>query len=234
MPSQATRLDEDHTDKDLEREALLSSEERALPTLENPSHLNSRTRPRRFGFAHLFLAFTAGSLACLLGQYAACGGLCFSKSDPSSSLSVNANLAPPWVGSTEVHPFPPSKPTNADPSLFPSRVGYAGATPTGAEPALVATAPAYPINKGTPNLITPGHFASSTQDTTSSKFNLFRSWGNLSPWYSVDKTSFGLDTSPEAPESCAITGLHLLHRHGARYPTAWGAWPDPRTGHASH
>jgi len=52
-------------------------------------------------------------------------------------------------------------------------------------------------------------------------FDFFKSWSNLSPWYSVDRTSFGLDSSPEDPETSRVTGLHFLHRHGARYLTAW-------------
>ena len=56
-------------------------------------------------------------------------------------------------------------------------------------------------------------------------FNLFRSWGNLSPWYSVPRGAFGIDDTAEPPHGCVVTGLHLLHRHGARYPTAWGACP---------
>jgi hypothetical protein len=32
-----------------------------------------------------------------------------------------------------------------------------------------------------------------------------------------------MDDTAEPPAGCVVTGLHLLHRHGARYPTAWGA-----------
>jgi len=42
-----------------------------------------------------------------------------------------------------------------------------------------------------------------------------------SPWYSIPSKTFGLDTSPDVPDGCAVTALHLLHRHGARYPTTW-------------
>jgi len=58
-------------------------------------------------------------------------------------------------------------------------------------------------------------------------FSLFRSWGNLSPWYSVERGRFGLDSSAEVPDTCVITGLHFLHRHGARYPTAWVDYGGP-------
>ena len=121
--------------------------------------------------------------------------------------------AEPWVGSTEVHSYPPTKPTNYDPSLFPSDVGYPGATPTGAEPALLATAPAYPLNAGSQGLLlVPDEFKSK-------KFELLKKWGNLSPWYSNPVGTFGVATGPETPDGCTVTGLHFLHRHGARYPT---------------
>jgi hypothetical protein len=121
-----------------------------------------------------------------------------------------------------VHNWPPATPTNDVPPLFPTDVGYAGATPTGAEPALILTAPSYPVHTGAAQLVVP----STLQEGTKSKkgFDLFKEWGNLSPWYSVKRGAFGVDSDPGAPDGCNITGLHLLHRHGARYPTSWGKW----------
>jgi len=50
-----------------------------------------------------------------------------------------------------------------------------------------------------------------------------RYWGNLSPWFSVGG-AFGLpDTSPQVPAGCELTQVHLLQRHGARYPTSGSA-----------
>lgn len=47
---------------------------------------------------------------------------------------------------------------------------------------------------------------------------MLSSWGNLSPWQSVK--SFGLPkASPRIPDGCILNQVHLLHRHGARYPT---------------
>lgn len=183
-----------------------------------------------------------GAVACVVTQYALCGTNCFSSNadrSPSNSPLQNSEvtaLAPPYVGSTEVHHFPPTEPTNAFPSLFPSNVGYAGGTPTGAEPAVIATAPAYPIHHGkcSQQLIVPDTIPGQNSDNGGSdteddakkgeqdhpKFDLFKSWGNLSPWYSVGKHTFGVNSPPEAPDTCVITGLHFLHRHGARYPTA--------------
>lgn len=179
------------------------------------------SRPH-FTILHLSIAFLAGTLACFFAQYAICGTNCFSDSEPQPSYSnsdVNV-LAPPWAGSTQVDHFPPASPTNAFPSLFPTDVGYPGGTPTGAEAGIIATAPSYPLHTGAAHLVAPASLGNTKGK--GKKFEIFKSWGNLSPWYSVDRTAFGLDSGPETPETCRVTGLHFLHRHGARYPTAWG------------
>ncbi|CAL1711173.1 unnamed protein product [Somion occarium] len=177
-------------------------------------------------------SFVLGIVACLTLQYIVCAinlsGVC---DDASSAIG---RLASPEAGSTEVHKFPPLSPTNASPSLFPSSVGYAGPTPTGAEPGLIQTAPSYPLHTGAPHLVAP-HFkskhnsseSSSSRLDGSSRFDLFKHWGNLSPWFSVKRGSFGLDSSPEAPDTCRVTGLHFLHRHGARYPTSYASYGGP-------
>ena len=125
-----------------------------------------------------------------------------------------AARAEPWVGSTVVHSYPPANPTNDNPSLFPSDVGYPGPTPTGDEPAVVETAPAYPKNFGGQGLlIVP-------EELSDNNFDLLKKWGNLSPWYSNPGGTFGVKNGPETPQGCSVIGLHLLHRHGARYPTS--------------
>lgn len=178
---------------------------------------------RNFSVTQLILAFVAGGIACLGIQLAILGPSCLSPNPYSPEEDVLNALAPPYVGSTEVHNWPPASPTNADPTLFPTDVGYAGATPTGAEAALIATAPSYPLHTGAPQLVLPVTLHSG-EKSTSKSFDLFKSWGNLSPWYSVPRGTFGIDSGPEAPEQCTVTGLHFLHRHGARYPTQWGAF----------
>lgn len=50
-------------------------------------------------------------------------------------------------------------------------------------------------------------------------FVVSRHWGNLSPMYSLPQDTFGIQTGPEIPPGCSLDQLHLLHRHGARYPT---------------
>ncbi|KAJ6537410.1 histidine phosphatase superfamily [Mycena vulgaris] len=113
--------------------------------------------------------------------------------------------------------LPTSDPNHAFPSMFPTDVGYAGNTPTGAEPAVIATAPSYPVHTGAPVLVTPDTFSRKK----GKKSDLFTKWGNLSPWYSMERGAFGVHSGPETPNTCRVTGLHLLHKHDARYPSAW-------------
>ncbi|KAI1211374.1 phosphoglycerate mutase-like protein [Annulohypoxylon truncatum] len=133
--------------------------------------------------------------------------------------------AAPHAGSAVSDLYPPSG-TSVDSVLFPpeSEVGFPGPTPTGVQPAAIQTALSYPGNRGPSYqfpLIAPqphGH------DSTENDFDITKYWGNLSPWYSLDSADYGLpDTSPLAPEGCSVTQLHLLYRHGARYPTTGAA-----------
>lgn len=95
---------------------------------------------------------------------------------------------------------------------------------TGAEPAAAATAAAYAYNDGTSNSFPL--VADQPTGSGSEGFDVFKYWGNLSPWYSVPSSFYGLnDTSPLIPDSCSITQVHSLYRHGARYPTS-GAGPS--------
>ncbi|KAJ4298916.1 hypothetical protein N0V90_004159 [Kalmusia sp. IMI 367209] len=146
-----------------------------------------------------------------------------------SALVLGAVAAPtttisaaPFAGSETADSFPPTD-TAVNTSLFPpeASVGFPGPTPTGLEPAAIQTAPVYPYNDaGDANqfpLIKPQPHGSSA----GSSFDITRYWGNLSPWYSLRSSDFGLpDASPLIPEGCDITQLHLLYRHGARYPTS--------------
>lgn len=112
-----------------------------------------------------------------------------------------------------------------DAELFPpeSVVGYEGPTATGVEPAAAETAPSYPYNDGSVYdfpLVAPVPHG----ESASSDFDIRKYWGNLSPWYSVSSADYGLpDASPLIPSGCDIVQLHLLYRHGARYPTEGAA-----------
>lgn len=204
-----------------ENEALLNPQEPYAAT-ERPT-LYVRATGARFGLLHLILAFFGGLVLSVCASTlfpALCLPFSSVSGDIDSADKVNI-AAPSHVGSTERHHYPPVSPTNGDTALFPTNVGYAGPTPTGAEPAVVATAPSYPVHSGAPVLVTP-NTKGGAKGAEKGGFDIFKHWGNLSPWYSIDRGVFGVDSSPEAPEQCAVTGLHFLHRHGARYPTAWG------------
>ncbi|KAG9087565.1 hypothetical protein FS749_002836, partial [Ceratobasidium sp. UAMH 11750] len=186
-----------------------------LPTSPTPLPLSASIIPRRDERWRLVLCFAGGVLACVAAQYATSR---FSSDSRGSSI-----VGLPGFNANNGH-FPPANPTNAVPSLFPTDVGYAGPTPTGAEAGIVATAPAYPQHTGAPGLLLPQKIKGSSD----ASFNLFKSWGNLSPWYTVPSADFGLpDASPNVPDQCRVTGLHVLHRHGARYPTEYSSWGGP-------
>lgn len=199
-----------------EQQFLLPSHASDASSSPPASPLPSKGRTLSGYAPYLFLAFISGVLVCLVPQYAFSGTSCPS---PMSSEDNSAHvLAPPYVGSTEVHNWPPHSPTNDVPPLFPTNVGHAGVTPTGAEPALVLTAPSYPVHTGAAQLVLPSELHAGGK--AEKGFDLFKKWGNLSPWYSVKRDAFGIDSGPGAPDGCSVTGLHFLHRHGARYPTS--------------
>lgn len=211
--------------KPLDTEDCSAEEESLLPGVAKeearitPDSCFTRATKSRYGVLQLCAAFTGGVAACLLAQVTFTS--CFL---PKSGMHQDESalmFAPTHVGSTERHDFPPAAPTNAFPSLFPSNVGYAGPTPTGGEAGLVATAPALPMHTGAPALVVPAA-KNSAKGTGKGGFDMLKYWGNLSPWYSNERGTFGVDSGPEAPAGCAVTGLHFLHRHGARYPTSWG------------
>lgn len=153
-----------------------------------------------------------------------------------------ASAAAPYVGSTQSAVFPPPGATITEyASLFPnaSVVGFLGPTPSehtsfacrlaradilntaGAEAQAIATAPVAALRYDTYPLVAPAN-----QYTTSGPaFDLMHHWGNLGPAYSVGG-AFGLpNTSPQVPAGCELEQVHLLFRHGARYPTS-GSQPS--------
>ncbi|GAA5863691.1 hypothetical protein JCM8547_003694 [Rhodosporidiobolus lusitaniae] len=88
---------------------------------------------------------------------------------------------------------------------FPSRIGYEGPTPTGAEAFAAATS--YPSNYD--------YFPLNPPPPTD-EFNMLHYLGNLAPWRTVNH---GLPSTAQVPEGCTVEQVQLLHRHGARYPT---------------
>jgi hypothetical protein len=176
----------------------------------------------RLYVVHIFISLLLGALLhfCISRVMYGPPDLSFSSTSGVREIlpSPDSQFVPPYVGSTEIDQYPPTHPTGTDPALFPSDVGYAGPTRTGAQPALLVTAPTYPMQSGAPGLVVPTSIPTDNSDVRPD-FDMLKHWGNLSPWFSNEKGAFGVDSSPEPPETCEVTGLHLLHRHGARYPT---------------
>ncbi|CAF1226923.1 unnamed protein product [Didymodactylos carnosus] len=48
-------------------------------------------------------------------------------------------------------------------------------------------------------------------------FDKSRYWGNLSPYHPAD--GFGVEYN-EIPSDCKVSQVHILHRHGQRFPTS--------------
>ncbi|KAA1474843.1 phosphoglycerate mutase-like protein [Dentipellis sp. KUC8613] len=219
-------LGEEYKPGEEEQQTLLPRASETDPDTPSPHRSRSFSLSLTFTLPQLIASFLAGAVACIIVQYAISGLACFTGQAPAKSDAQI--LAPPYVGSTEVHDWPPSRPTNNYPSLFPTNVGHAGATPTGAEAGMIATAPSYAIHTGAPHLVAPKQLSAGNSSSVRGKhFDLYKTWGNLAPWYSVEKGAFGIDAGPEAPEGCSVTGLHFLHRHGARYPTSWASYGGP-------
>jgi hypothetical protein len=213
--------------------------------MSNALYPDSQPSRARGTIKTLALGFLGGASAVLFLQLLT--GTSTSPSFPSLDSSTLSSFlrrellrrdAPPGpegtfpsdIGSTLSHAYPPDTPTNDIPALFPTQVGFPGATLTGAEAFVIATAVAYPTGAGIAGLVDPGVAQGSGTGTPEwidesgddvvepGTFNIFQYWGNLSPFYSVPKGAFGVQSTPEVPSGCEIKGVHILHRHGARYP----------------
>ncbi|KAF7292227.1 Acid phosphatase [Mycena indigotica] len=150
----------------------------------------------------------------------------------ASGTTDKASKASSFVGSTQTFAFPPTGASvTENASDFPdgTQINVFGPTPTGDEALAIATAPVSPVYDNTFPLVEPG-----TEDhaPSLSGFSVIHSWGNLSPFRSPSsssastKSAFGVaNGSPRLPAGCSLNQVHLLHRHGARYPTT-GAAPS--------
>lgn len=140
--------------------------------VESRSHNQSSKWTKSLPFV---ATFAAGIVTCLAVQGLAQSSYLTSSSQTSTTQPDQ--FAETASGSSVFH-FPPSKPTNWQTSLFPTNVGHAGPTPTGKEPALIATAPAYPVHTGAPQLVGPASLGGAKGGKVGS-FDIFRHWGNL-------------------------------------------------------
>ncbi|KAI8980706.1 histidine phosphatase superfamily [Trametes punicea] len=143
----------------------------------------------------------------------------------ASAVLATPHRGSTFAGATSSAVFPPPDATNTGLDAYfpgPEQVGHAGPTPTGDEPLVLATAPVAPQKEDVYPLVNPVEAQTPIEKPA---FDPVRSWGNLSPWFSVGGI-WGLpDASAIVPSGCELTQVHLLHRHGARYPTS-GSGPS--------
>ncbi|KAJ7181340.1 phosphoglycerate mutase-like protein [Mycena crocata] len=137
--------------------------------------------------------------------------------------SVQGKAVSSFAGATSTFLFPPAGQTVTVPDpFFPNakEVGFAGPTPTGDEANTIETAPSVAKLDSIFPLINPD-----TSDKPGDAFDVLHHLGNLAPWRSVK--SFGLPhASARIPTGCKLEQVHLVHRHGARYPTTGAAPSD--------
>lgn len=123
-----------------------------------------------------------------------------------------------------VSPPPASGHHSAYPThLFPTDVGFVGATRTGGVPYLRATDPVAGttgIGAGTTTARVPQPLETEfpVADGAQPDFHPVDYWGNVKP-YAPAAGGFGAKEFA-LPLTCTVQQAHYLHRHGARYPTS--------------
>ncbi|KAE8355708.1 histidine phosphatase superfamily [Aspergillus coremiiformis] len=76
------------------------------------------------------------------------------------------------------------------------------------------------IGEAAPTSSSSAAVSGPTGATYPSGFDISTSWANLSPYKDVS----GFKVSKGVPRGCELSQVHVLHRHGQRYPTSW--WLD--------
>ncbi|KAH9938972.1 phosphoglycerate mutase-like protein [Epithele typhae] len=156
------------------------------------------------------------SASRLLAALCAASALLLTEAQSGASIIAGSPVSAVW---------PPANATDTALDIFfpdASEIGHPGATPTGDEAFAVQTAPSAPLKEDILPLIAPGGAQVVISDNATTPFDVARSWGNLSPYWSLGG-AWGLpNTSEIIPAGCELTQAHLLHRHGARYPTSGG------------
>ncbi|PWN95965.1 phosphoglycerate mutase-like protein [Tilletiopsis washingtonensis] len=115
----------------------------------------------------------------------------------------------------------------ARPYDWDQQVGYAGITKTGAPAGLAQTHAGGSPTRGSAAIETRLPALKETG------FRPFEHMGPLSPY--VAASDFGVDNTKhrDLPAGCAVSKVHILHRHGSRYPTTGAAPEALRAFHAS-
>ncbi|TIA87508.1 hypothetical protein E3P81_03921 [Wallemia ichthyophaga] len=126
----------------------------------------------------------------------------FSLTDAKSDAGSHTQDHRPWPTDDGF----PSEPFRTD-------LGDVGGTQTGAEAFIVQTAAAYPLESAlNPAIVKPTAKDARGPDD----FDVLRHLGPLTPYTSSPNY---LPTTPLAPDTCQVEEVHMLHRHGSRYPT---------------
>ncbi|KDQ12411.1 hypothetical protein BOTBODRAFT_634204 [Botryobasidium botryosum FD-172 SS1] len=159
------------------------------------------------------LFFLLGFLTCIAYQSSS-PSFCHRPLNAAAHLKALDSSAYHTASPAPVHPYPPAAPTNVIPFLFPTKVGYSGPTATGAEPALLATAPAYPFfHRGAPNLAIPKPLGDNSGQQRI--FNMAESWGNMPPRRPMGFWRLSLDAvdGPDFTLSQRLKNATLAGKH---------------------
>ncbi|CDS01586.1 hypothetical protein, partial [Sporisorium scitamineum] len=120
---------------------------------------------------------------------------------PRDSSATNSSSAP-----TSISPENP----------FPTNVGYPGTVKYGAPPFLAVT-DRIPGELKDSSIETRWKPLNASEDCT---YNIFQHLGNESPYFSSPIFSEFQKEHARLNEKCTVKQVHILHRHGARYPTS--------------
>ncbi|KAN0060550.1 hypothetical protein ACQY0O_007005 [Thecaphora frezii] len=109
--------------------------------------------------------------------------------------------------------------------VFPTNVGFLGTTKAGVAPFLV-TQDRIAGSLGNRPIDTRWN----ATDDSDGSFDIFQHLGNESPYFSSPLFADFQRKAAVLPETCTVSQLHLLHRHGARYPTSYSTEGAPHFG----
>lgn len=116
--------------------------------------------------------------------------------------------------------------TGASPNNpFPTNVGYLGTQRNGTAPFLAVTDR---LNGTLKDSAYENRFNATDDD--SGDFNLFQYLGNTSPYFSSPIFADFQEENAVLPENYTVSQVHILHRHGARYPTSYSTEGAPYFG----
>ncbi|KDN39314.1 phosphoglycerate mutase-like protein [Tilletiaria anomala UBC 951] len=146
---------------------------------------------------------------------------------PSTPFAEDVYLEDPHVlFSRQAGAVRPNATIDISPA-FPTDIGYSGTIKYGAAPFLAQN---NRLNSTKPNLGAATKADEYTPaNSKGSDFNMARYWGNTSPWFPSPLFSEAQKNRQLDP-TCKITNVHILHRHGARYPTSYSTEGAPYFG----